>query len=154
MAGDDTATTGGQAPIDAGTIATLTAVATTVYPSDVDGVGTFVERYVTERARRTDERARGIANAVETLEEYTRTFHDEPFRKLSPALRRETLDQMGVDTADPVPDGTEAERVRHYVVNDLLFAFYASPAGAELAGLENPPGYPGGIESYREGPDR
>jgi hypothetical protein len=42
--------------------------------------------------------------------------------------------------------------VRHLVVNDLLYALYASPTGARLAGLENPPGHPGGIESYREGP--
>jgi hypothetical protein len=42
--------------------------------------------------------------------------------------------------------------VRYYVVDELLYAFYASPVGGGMAGIENPPGYPGGTESYQEGP--
>jgi hypothetical protein len=63
---------------------------------------------------------------------------------------------MGADTADPDPDpdGTDAGRVRYYVVNELLYALYASPTGGELVGIENPRGYPGGTASYRRGPDR
>jgi hypothetical protein len=59
---------------------------------------------------------------------------------------------MGVHTADEDPDGTTAERIRFYVVNELLFALYASPAGGRLVGIENPQGHPGGAESYRRGP--
>jgi hypothetical protein len=60
---------------------------------------------------------------------------------------------LGVRTAEPDPDGTDVERVRYYVVNELLFALYSSPTGGELVGLENPQGHPGGIDSYRRGPD-
>jgi len=59
---------------------------------------------------------------------------------------------MSVDTADPVPDGDDVERVRYYVVNELLFALYSSPTGGELVGLENPRGNPGGLASYQRGP--
>jgi hypothetical protein len=62
------------------------------------------------------------------------------------------LDEMGVDTADPDPEGPDPARVRFYVVNDLLFALYASPTGGELVGIENPQGHPGGTDSYRRGP--
>ena len=63
--------------------------------------------------------------------------------------RDRLLRGIGVETADPVPDGTLTERVRFYLVNDLLFAFYASPTGGRLVGIENPIGHPGGIESYQ-----
>jgi hypothetical protein len=59
---------------------------------------------------------------------------------------------MGADTVDPDPDGGDVARVRYYVVNELLFALYASPTGAELLGLENPQGHPGGLASYQRGP--
>jgi len=54
--------------------------------------------------------------------------------------------------ADENPDGTAAERVRFFVVNELLLALYASPTGGELVGIENPQGYAGGAESYQRGP--
>jgi hypothetical protein len=59
---------------------------------------------------------------------------------------------MGVHTADPDSEGTDPERVRFHVVNELLYALYTSPTGGELVGIENPQGYPGGTASYREGP--
>jgi hypothetical protein len=60
---------------------------------------------------------------------------------------------MGVDLVDPDPDGFSAERVRFYLVNELLYALYSSPTGGTLLGLENPQGYPGGSESYQQGPE-
>jgi hypothetical protein len=139
-------------PIGSGALRTATAVAVAVYPSAVEDVGAFVERYVEGRARTDDDHARGVAAAVETLDDYARTIHGEPYAELGEQTRRETLEDMSVDTADPDPDGREPERVRYYLVNELLYALYASPTGASLAGLENPPGHPGGIESYRTGP--
>ncbi|MEA5408870.1 hypothetical protein VB773_15715 [Haloarculaceae archaeon H-GB2-1] len=55
-------------------------------------------------------------------------------------------------TAEPNPDGTTAERVRYYLVNEPLYALYASPTGGTLVGIENPQGHPGGTESYQRGP--
>jgi hypothetical protein len=149
--GADETTEDGPA-LDPAVVETTVAVATTVYPSEVDETEAFVERYLEGRVRADPARAEALAEAVDLLEAYARTIYDEPFAALDRSTRREALAEMGVDTAEPDPEGTDPERVRHLVVNDLLYALYASPTGARLAGLENPPGHPGGIESYREGP--
>jgi hypothetical protein len=60
---------------------------------------------------------------------------------------------MNADTLEPDPRGSDEQRVRYFVVNELLFALYASPTGGELVGIENPQGHPGGIQSYQRGPD-
>jgi len=150
----DTDSPDGTEAIGGDELETVIAVATAVYPSAVDGVDEFVERYVDGRTRSDPDHASAVTEAVETLDGYTETFHDDRYANLSAETRREVLDYMSVDTVDPVPDGTDAERVRRYLVNEVLYALYASPTGASLAGLENPPGHPGGIESYREGPER
>lgn len=141
------------ADVDDEVVRTLVAVAEAVYPSSVDGVESFVREVGVARVRRDDEYAAGVADAVGRLGAYVDGFHDESYANLSRAERRAVLDRMGVDTADPVPDGLDRERVRYYVVNELLYAFYSTPTGASLAGLENPPGHPGGTSSYRRGPD-
>ena len=47
-----------------------------------------------------------------------------------------------------------SDRVRFFVVNELLFALYSSPTGGSLVGIENPVGHPGGTESYQHaGPE-
>lgn len=141
-------------PVGDSEMETLVAVAEVVYPSAVDGVPKFVRTYTGGRVDADDAYARGVAAAVGSLDEYAEEFHGDRYAALSESTRREALDYMSVDVVDPVPDGTAAQRVRHYVVNELLYAFYTSPTGAGLAGLENPPGHPGGTESYREGPGR
>ncbi|MDS0298941.1 gluconate 2-dehydrogenase subunit 3 family protein [Halogeometricum sp. S1BR25-6] len=132
---------------------TLVAVAEVVYPSTVDGVSEFVRTYTGGRVDGEDAYARGVAAAVESLDGYTEEFHGDRYAALPASTRREVLDYMSVDVVEPAPDGTAAQRVRYYVVNELLYAFYTSPTGAGLTGLENPPGHPGGTESYREGPN-
>ena len=133
-------------------VETLVAVAEVVYPGEVEGVEAFVETYAAERASGDDDHARGVRAAAERLDSNARAWYGAPFADLSPGDRDSVLREMGVDTADEAPDGTTAERVRYYVVGDLLLALYASPAGGELVGLENPQGHPGGLESYRRGP--
>lgn len=130
----------------------LVAVAEVVYPSELDGIETFVETYATRRATGGDDHARGVREAVQLLEEYSREWYDASFADLPPGERDSLLREVGVDTADEHPDGTAAERVRYHVVGDLLLALYASPTGGELVGLENPQGHPGGLKSYRRGP--
>jgi len=90
---------------------------------------------------------------VAELDAFTTEWEDAPFRELGTERRDATLRAMGVDTAEPNPDGNPRERVRYYLVNELLFALYSSPTGGELVGLENPQGHPGGTESYRQPPD-
>jgi hypothetical protein len=133
-------------------VETLVAVASVVYPSEVTGVESFVETYSVNRVRDRPEYARGIANAVEALDEYTQSWYDADFVALDDSTREAALDGMNVDAADPVPDGSDRERVRYYLVNELLYALFTTPTGGELAGIENPQGHPGGTTTYQRGP--
>ncbi|MEF8887011.1 MAG: gluconate 2-dehydrogenase subunit 3 family protein [Haloarculaceae archaeon] len=139
-------------PLGRQEVATVQAIAGIVYPGEVSGVEAFVERYVLGRARDRPERARGISEAVTALDEYARDWYDSGFLDLAPDQQEEALEDMGVPVADPDPEGSAVERVRFYLVNELLYALYTTPTGAELVGLENPQGYPGGTDSYRRGP--
>ncbi|MDS0284226.1 gluconate 2-dehydrogenase subunit 3 family protein [Haloarcula onubensis] len=131
---------------------TLHAIATTVYPSEVGGVESFVDGYMSRRLAADSERAERVLDALSELDSYAREWEDADFRELEPAKRDETLRAMGVAEAEPVPDGAPRERVRYYLVNELVYGLYTSPTGGELVGIENPQGYPGGTESYRQPP--
>lgn len=144
---------GPEEPLGDREVATLVAAADVLYPDALCGVEAFVERYARRRAAARPAHAAGVANAVAYLDDYARAWHDGRFAALDPSTRDRALRAMGADTADPDPEGSDVERVRYYVVNELLFALYASPTGGELVGIENPQGHPGGTASYRRGPD-
>lgn len=131
---------------------TVVAVARVVYPSSVDGIEEFVTDFLRGRTGDDSAHAAGIAAAVAYLDDYAEAYHDTRFIDLDPATRETTMRKMGVDTAESVPEGGGVQRVRYYLVNEVLFALYTSPTGGELVGLENPQGYPGGTTSYRRGP--
>ena len=150
----------------------LLAVARIVYPSELSGVEEFVRTYVlgrvedreaqiasdterggTTRENRPDYRE-GMVEALATLDEYAESWFDDDFLGLDAETRETLLDQMGVDTARPNPDGSDPDRVRYYLVNELLYALYTSPTGGELVGIENPQGHPGGTASYQRGSRR
>lgn len=128
--------------------ATLTAVAEVVYPSEVTGIEAFIDAFV---AGRLDAEARDLRATVAELDRLSRAWHEAPVAELSLVERDRLLREVGADQASEDPHGSTAERVRYHVVNELLLALYASPTGGRLVGLENPPGHPGGIESYRRG---
>lgn len=130
----------------------LEPVAVVVYPSEVEVTREFLETYVFGRIEERDGYLEGVAEALDTLDGYTKKFRDEGFADAPPEERDKLLRYMGVDEAEPDPDGTDAERVRYYVVNELQYALYTSPVGGKLVGIENPVGYPGGKDSYRRGP--
>lgn len=140
-------------PAEAELLTTLSAAAETVYPSAAEGHREFVETYVLGRLDDRPERRAGVTDAAAAVDEAARDWYDAPFHELDPEVRDVLLREVGADTAEPDPEGTTAEQVRFFVVNELLFAFYASPTGGELVGIENPVGHPGGIESYQCGPD-
>jgi len=133
-------------------LATLLAVADVVYPSAVSGVEEFVRTYALGRVADRPEYREGMVDALAALDEHARSWHDAAFRDLDAETRESVLDQMAVDAASPDPEGAPRERVRFYVVNELLYALYTSPTGGELVGIENPQGHPGGADSYRRGP--
>ncbi|WP_148413456.1 gluconate 2-dehydrogenase subunit 3 family protein [Haloferax sp. KTX1] len=127
---------------------TMVAAGEVVYPSAVEGIPEFVETYVIGRAR-DDVRRDAMVDAATELDGVARDWEGAAFADLPAADRDRLLRELGVNTADPVPDGTLSERLRFHVVNELLYAFYASPTGGRLVGIENPIGHPGGAESYR-----
>ncbi|PSP43727.1 hypothetical protein BRC68_05985 [Halobacteriales archaeon QH_6_64_20] len=131
---------------------TLVSVAGTLYPSAVTGVSAFVETYTVGRVRDRPAYADGMKAALETLEQYATEWFDGRYSTLSTRDRGALLRQMGLVNADPDPAGSDPERLRYYLVNELLYALYSSPTGGELVGIENPPGHPGGLASYRRGP--
>ena len=130
---------------------TVVALARVLYPSEVDGIHSFVERYVAGRARAQPEHVSSMCGALEYLDDYTQSWHDVSFADLPADDQTDVLQSMGVDDAESDPDGSDVERVRFYLVNELLFALYSSPTGGRLVGIENPPGHPGGLGSYRTG---
>lgn len=133
--------------------ATAVAVAAAIYPAAVENVEGFVADFLRGRVADDPERAGEIGDAVTYLDDYVSTWYDvDAFASLSPADRVDAFDRMNADTIDPDPDGGSVQRVRYYLINDLLFALYASPTGGELVGIENPQGHPGGTTSYRRGP--
>lgn len=135
-----------------GVLESLPPVAEVIYPSEVDVTRDFLETYVIGRVEERDGYLDGVVDALDTLDGYTRRLRDEGFADAPPEKRDQLLRYMGIDEAEPDPDGTDAERVRYYVVNELQYALYTSPVGGRLVGIENPVGYPGGTESYRREP--
>jgi hypothetical protein len=141
-----------ESPLTAADRRTIRALARTLYPGAVTNVDAFVNTYLAGRAAEDAEWAAGMAEAVAALDDHATAWHDVDFAALDAETRDEALRTFGVDGADPDPAGTRVERVRHYLVDDLLLALYSSPTGGELVGLENPPGHPGGLASYSRGP--
>jgi hypothetical protein len=133
---------------------TLAAAAEVLYPSAVSGHREFVETYALGRTAGRRAYRAGLAAALAELDAAARDWYDAPFARLAPETRDRLLRELGADVADPDPEGSVSERLRLYVVDELLYALYASPVGGRLAGIENPTGYPGGTASYRRsGPD-
>ena len=138
--------------LDESTVQTLVAVAEVLYPSEIEGTEEFVTRYVQRKVEGRPDHRRGISDAIAYLDDYAVAWYDTEFGALDPSERAEALDRMNADTADPVPNGADVERVRYYVVNELLYGLYTTPTGGTLIGLENPRGHPGGLASYQRGP--
>ncbi|WP_418284912.1 gluconate 2-dehydrogenase subunit 3 family protein [Halorubrum sp. DTA46] len=134
-------------------LATLTALADAVYPPGIDVDREFIERRVFGRTEPKPGHFEGVVAAVDAVNGRARARFGAPITEISVDDRRRVLRSMGATVVHPNPDGTVPERVRHYLVNDLLFALFTSPASSGLTGIENPPGHPGGRDAYQRGPD-
>jgi hypothetical protein len=133
-------------PVPDDGLATLVAVAETVYPAAAEGIDAFVETYV---AGLPDDRRDEVLAVAADLDATARDWFDASLADLDRSTRDDLLRDLGVDVADPDADGYLSERIRFHLVNELLYAFYASPTGGRLVGIENPIAYPGGTESYQ-----
>ncbi len=136
-----------ESTLDGSARQTLVAVAEVVYPSELDGIEGFVETYTEGRLLADESRRRSVATTLSELDEVSREWESTAFANLDTDTRDELLRELAVDTADPGPEGLLPGRVRYYVVNDLLYALYASPTGGGLAGTPNPIGHPGGYRT-------
>ncbi len=133
--------------VDEETLATLVAVGEVVYPERVKGIAEFVTTYTEGRLLAEPDREAAVVAAAAELDEVADEWEDAAFADLDRETRDELLRELAVDTSDPDPEGIVPERIRYYLVNDLLYAFYASPSGSELVGTPNPIGYPGGYRT-------
>lgn len=131
----------------------LLAVAEAIYPPEVEVTDDFVSTYVTGRLHRREQYLQAQASALHDLDIHARRHAGRSFDSLSTNRRLDVLEQMGVHRSHPNPEGTREERIRYFVVNDLLYALFSTPVGGELVGCENPPGFPGGREAYQRGPN-
>jgi hypothetical protein len=128
---------------------TLVAVAEVVYPSELTGIEQFVEEYAGGLG---EGRQSEVAATLSELDSHTRQTRGRSFADLPPASRESVLRGLGVNRVGSSPSGTFPERVRYFIVNQLLYGLFTSPKGSRLVGISNPVGYPGGYESYQNPP--
>lgn len=128
----------------------LVALGEVLYPSSVAVTRRFVETSALGLAMMDDGYLAGLSEALDVVRTTSRRETGRGYTSLDADLRDGVLRATGADQAYADPDGTVAQRVRYYVVDGLLYAFYATPAGSGLAGNENPRGYPGGTEVYQQ----
>jgi hypothetical protein len=133
-------------------VETLVHLAETLYPSAVEPTREFVETYVVGRYRSDGERMAEMKSALQAVRRTSIRETGRSLDALDSDTRGEVLRATGGDRAYPDPEGTTAQQVRYYIINDLLYALYTTPKGGELVGNPNPPGYPGGTEAYQQGP--
>jgi hypothetical protein len=141
----------GKGDDQAGHVPTLFALVDVLYPSDVDVTEEFVHTYVVGRSANDQQYREEMEAATECLDDAARERHGKPFVALSDGDQDALLRELGLDDVDSDPEGTPLERVRYYLINELLYALFTTPDGGTLIGLENPPGYPGGLQSYQRG---
>jgi hypothetical protein len=131
---------------------TLVALAEILYPSSVTVTDEFVENYVLGRKAVDETYLSAIGTSVDVVQATSKRETGRRYASLNRDRRDDVLRATGANRAYPHPEGTTAQRIRYYVVDELLYAFYATPKGAELVRSENPTGYPGGTEAYQQPP--
>lgn len=141
-------------PITEAHVGRLVGVADVIYPTAVTVDESFVEAYVTGRYAGRPVYLAGVKEGLEHIERAATEWYGATYVDLPVGRREDVLERIGVKRVQPRPDGRTAERVRYYVINDLLYALYSTPVGGNLLGRSNPQGYPGGLEAYQRGPER
>lgn len=134
-------------------VETALATAEAVYPSTVSVDESFIRKQVFGRREPLPGHFEGLRDALDTVDGYARSRYGRPMAALSEGTRLTLLRDLGVDSVRASPDGTRANRIRYYLVHDLLFALITSPEGTALHGIESPPGVPGGRDVYRLDPN-
>ena len=123
---------------------TMVIVAQIVFPTAITEPKPIVSAYV---AALYPSRRRGVTAAIDDLNRESRRRHGRNFAAVDVDRGERILRGIGVDRVHADPQGTSPERIRAYLVDGLLFALFTQPIGTELFNIENPLGYPGGVES-------
>lgn len=129
---------GVETPGESVVLATPVALAAVLYPSRVTVTEPFVETYLSGRVAADPAYHEAVVDGSETLDEWARVAFDRSFAALDVDERERLLEDMGVALVDSVPDGSAVERVSYHLVDELVFAFYASPTGRALVGDTQP----------------
>lgn len=131
-------------------VETLLALSEPLYPSAVTVNAEFIRTFVVGQHQLDADHVAGVVDALDRVRRESRRQTGSRPTELDPSARDELLRSMGVARAYPDPDGDAVQRIRYYVVNNLLYALYTTPKGGKLVGNPNPPGHPGGTTAYQE----
>lgn len=142
-----------ESPLSEREVEILVNIGAVIYPTEVEVTPEFVRTYVVGQQKLDPEQPGAIRRSLERLAVESRRHTGNAIGDLSREQLDAVLRNTGAANALPNPDGTDAEQIRYYIVNNLLYALYTTPKGGELVGNPNPPGYPGGTEAYRDGED-
>lgn len=135
----------GETGSDAEPMGVLVSLADVLYPSDVEPTAEFIETFMYGRISDEESYREELTAGIETLNELAADEQGGAFHTLSTDQRTTVIENTELRTGSSEPDGSDVERVNYYLLDELLFAFYASPTGGELIGNKNPRGFPGGF---------
>lgn len=130
---------------DASPMETLVGVADVLYPSEVEVTEEFIETFMFGRITDKEVYRERLTAGIETLNELATNEFGSAFLGLAPDERVSLFEETALRSGDSVHDGGDIEQVNYHILDELLFAFYASPKGGELVGNPNPRGFPGGF---------
>ncbi|PSP83822.1 hypothetical protein BRC96_08400 [Halobacteriales archaeon QS_6_64_34] len=122
----------------------MMALAEVLYPSDTEVTEEYLGTYLYSRMVDEESYRNEVEAGVKTLDSLAQDAHGSPFTELSADQRVRLIEDTDLRSGDSVQDGTDIERINYHLIDELLFAFYASPTGGELVGNPNPRGWPGG----------
>ena len=122
----------------------MMALAEVLYPSDTEVTEEYLGTYLYSRIVDEESYRNEVEAGVKTLDRLAQDAHGSVFAQLSADQRIRLIEDTDLRSGDSVQDGTDIERINYHLIDELLFAFYASPTGGELVGNPNPRGWPGG----------
>ncbi|MBX0302260.1 gluconate 2-dehydrogenase subunit 3 family protein [Haloarcula salinisoli] len=122
----------------------MMALGEVLYPSETEVTEEFLGTYLYSRMVDEESYRSEVQTGSETLDSLAQDTHGSSFAELSTDQRVGLIEDTELRSGDSVQDGTDVERVNYHLIDELLFAFYASPTGGELVGNPNPRGFPGG----------
>jgi len=124
---------------------TMVALGEVLYPSETEVTEEFIDSFLMGRIVDEESYRTALTDGIETLDTRAQEAQGSPFAALSESERVALIEETELRSGDSDAEGSAIERVNYHLIDELLFAFYASPTGGELVGNPNPRGWPGGF---------